>query len=161
MSAAKLLVSVVFFSFLNLHNAAIQSQMCEEPFKAALTLITNMTFPISANSLDPDFVFYREVLHFTAEEIDHDREVAMRLYNDMYGLDFTHIEPNDQGQRTLGNATFEPYRLVFNLTYVFNSWLVNGRTRTKCFPAASGGFGVHFSGPAPKAIIPSQTALLK
>ena len=147
MSAGRLCVSVVLFSFLNLHNAAAQSQMCEEPFKAAITLITNVTFPISANSLDPDFAFYRKVLRFTAEEIDHDREVAIRFYNDMYGLDFTNIEPNDQGQRTLGNATFEPYRLVFNLTYIFNSWLVSGRTRTKCFPAASGGFRVRFSGP--------------
>ena len=147
MSAARLCISLVFFSFLKLHNAAAQSQMCEEPFKAAITLITNVTFPISANSLDPDFAFYRKVLRFTDEEIDQDREAAMRFYNDMYGLDFTNIEPNDQGQRTLGNATFEPNRLVFNFTYVFNSWLVSGRTRTKCFPASGGGFQVQFTGP--------------
>ena len=60
----------------------------------------------------------------------------------MYGLDFTNIEPNDQGQRILGNATFEPGRSVFNLKYVFNTW-----SRTKCFPAESGGFEVRFSGP--------------
>ena len=35
----------------------------------------------------------------------------------------------------------------FNFTYVFNSWLVSGRQKTKCFPASNGGFQVRFSGP--------------
>ena len=143
MSAAKLLVSVVF---LTLHNAAAQSQMCEEPFKATITVTTNVTIPVSASYLDPDLVFFRKVLRFTEEEIDRDREAAMRFYKDMYGLDFTSIEPNEQRQRVLGNATFEPGMSPFNFTYVFNSWLVNGRTRTKCFPASDGGFWVRFSG---------------
>ena len=147
MSAVRLWVSVVFLSILSLHNIAAQSQMCEELFKAAITLVTNVTFPSSASSLDPDLVFYRKILRLTEEEIDRDREVAMQFYKDMYGLDFTSIEHNDQGQRILGNATFEPNRVVFNFTFVFNSWLVSGRSRTKCFPAEGGGFRVRFSGP--------------
>ena len=107
-----------------LHDAAAQSQMCEEPFKAAITITANVTFPISASSLDPNLVFYRKVLRFTEEEIDRDRETAMHFFKDMYGLDFTSIELNDQGQRILGNATFEPTFSQFNFTYVFNSWLV-------------------------------------
>ena len=71
----------------------------------------------------------------------------MQFYKNMYGLVFTSIEPNDQGQRILGNATFVPGRSVFNLTYAFNSWLLSGRSRTKCFPATGGGFWVCFSGP--------------
>ena len=118
--------------------------MCEEPFKAT---ITNVTFPISASSFDPDLVHFRKTLRFTEEEIDRAREAAMRFYKDMYGLDFTSVEPDDQGRRILGNATFEPNKSVFNFTYVFNSWLVSGRSRTKCFPAEGGGFRVHFSGP--------------
>ena len=147
MSSVRLLVSVVLLSSLNLHNAAAQSQMCEEPFKATITVTTNVTIPASASYLDPDLVFFRKVLRFTEEEIDRDREAAMRFYKDMYGLDFTNIEPNDQGQRSLGNATFEPGMSPFNFTYVFNSWLVSGRTKTKCFPAQAGGFRVRFSGP--------------
>ena len=147
MSAARLWVSVVFLSFLNLHNVATESQMCEEPFKATITVVANVTIPISASPLDPDLVFYREVLRFTEEEIYRDREAAMHFFRDMYGLDFTSVEPNDKGQRILGNATFEPGRSVFNLTYVFNSWLVSGQSRTKCFPAQAGGFRVRFSGP--------------
>ena len=86
MSVARLWISVVFFSFLNLHNAAAQSQMCEEPFKAAITVTANVT--VSARSFDPDLVFYRNVLRFTEEEIDRDREAAMLFFKDMYGVDY-------------------------------------------------------------------------
>ena len=147
MSAMWLWISVVFFSSLNLHNAAAQAQMCEEPFKATITIVTNVTIPITASALDPDLVHLRKTLRFTEEEIDREREAAMQFYNDMYGLDFTNIEPNDQEQRILGNAIFEPFTSAFNSTYVFNSWLVSGRTRTKCFPASGGGFRVRFTGP--------------
>ena len=140
-------ISVVFFSFVNLHNAAAQSQMCEEPFKATITLTANVTFPITASSFDPDLVHLRKTLRFTEEEIDHEREAAMQFYNDMYGLDFTNIEPSDQEQIILGNVTFQPTRSAINFTYVFNSWLVSGRTKTKCFPAEGGGFQVRFTGP--------------
>ena len=146
MLAAWVWTSAVYFSFLNLHNAAAQSQMCNEPFQAVMTLVTNTTFPASAPFLDSDLVFYRKVLRFTEEEIDRDREAAMQFIRDTFGLDFTNIEPNTQGQRTLGNATFEPHMLPFNFTYVHNNWLVNGRTRTRCFPVGGGGFRVRFTG---------------
>ena len=83
----------------------------------------------------------------------------MHFYKYIYELDFTSVElskcnnniasvePINQEQRVLGNATFEPSRSVFNLTYVFNSWLASGRSRTKCFPAEGGGFQVRFSCP--------------
>ena len=140
-------ISVVFFSFVNLDNAAAQSQMCEEPFKATITVVTNVTIPITASALDPDLVHFRKTLRFTEEEIDHERDAAMQFYNDMYGLDFTNIKPNDQEQRILGNVIFEPFTSAFNSTYVFNSWLVSGRTRTKCFLVQGGGFRVCFTGP--------------
>ena len=108
MSAVMLLVSVVILSSLNLHNAAAQSQMCEEPFKAAITITANVTFPISASSLDPNLVFYRKVLRFTEEEIDRDRETAMHFFKDMYGLDFTSIEPNEQDREFWGMQHLNP-----------------------------------------------------
>ena len=146
MFAMRLWVSVVLLGILNLHNAAGQSQMCNEPFQAVMTVVTNVTYPASASALDSDLVFYKKVLRFTEEEIDRDREAAMQFFSDTYGLDFTNIEPNKQGQRTLGNATFEPFTLPYNLTFVFNSWLVNGRARTRCFPAGNGGYHIRFTG---------------
>ena len=129
MSAVHMWIPAVW-SFLILHNAATQSQMCEE---AVLTVVTNVTFPTSASFLDPNHVFYREVMCFTEEEIDREREAAIQFFRDFAGLDFTNIEPNEQGQRILGNATFEPIMVPFNNTFAFNTWLVNGNTRTRCF----------------------------
>ena len=146
MFVALVWTSAVFFSFLNLHNSVAQSQMCNEPFQAVITLVINVTFPTSASYLDPDYFYYRKVLRFTEEEIDQDREAAMQFFRDTYGLDFTNIEPNEQGQRTLGNATFEPVMTPFNFTFVSNSWLVNGRAKTRCFPVGNGGFRVRFTG---------------
>ena len=135
----------VFLSFLMLRSVAAQSQMCEEPFQAAFMLITNVTYPASSSLLDPDHVYYREVLRFTTEEINREREAALQFFRNTYGLDFTNVEPDEQGQRVLGNATFLPVMYPYNNTFVFNSWLVNGRTRTRCFRAGDGGFQVRFS----------------
>ena len=101
------------WSFLILHNAATQSQMCEE---AVLTVVTNVTFPTSASFLDPNHVFYREVMCFTEEEIDREREAAIQFFRGFAGLDFT------------------------------NTWLANGNTRTRCFLLGDGGFRVQFTG---------------
>ena len=147
MSAAWVWILTVFLSFLVLHvTASPYVQKCDEPFQATITVITNVTFSISSNFLDQDNVFYREVLHFTAEEIDQEREAAIQFFRDTYGLDFTNVEPDEQGQRILGNATFQPFVFPNNNTYVFNTWLVNPRARTRCFRAGDGGFQVSFSG---------------
>ena len=62
MLAAWVWTSAVYFTFLNMHNAAAQSQMCNEPFQAVMTLVTNVTLPISTDFSDSDLVFYRKVL---------------------------------------------------------------------------------------------------
>ena len=150
MSAAWVWIPTVFLSFLMLDVTASPSvsHMCDEPFQATITDVTNVTFPASRSFLDPDHVFYRELLRFTDEEIDREQEAAIQFFRNTYGLDFTNVEPDEQGQRILGNASFQPFVLPFNLTYVFNSWLVNGKTRTRCFRSRRGGFRVLFSGTA-------------
>ena len=75
-----------------------------------------------------------------------ERETAIQFFKNTYGLDFTNVEPDEQGQRILGNATFQTVLLPTNETYVFNSWLVNGRERSRCFRARKGGFQVSFNG---------------
>ena len=150
MSATGVWIQTVFLSFLMLHVTASSSasHMCDEPFRATITDVTNVTYPTSRSFLDPDHVFYRELLCFTDEEIDREQEAALQFFRNTYGLDFTNIEPDELGQRILGNATFAPFVLPFNITYVFNSWLVNGKTRTRCFRSRRGGFRVVFSGTA-------------
>ena len=146
MSAAWVWIPTIFLSFLMLHITASQSQTCDEPFQATITVVTNVTFPASRSFLDPDHVFYREILHFTDEEIDREREAAIHFFRNTYGLNFTDVDPDELGQRILGNATFQTVILPTNFTYVFNSWLVNGRARTRCFRSRRGGFRVLFSG---------------
>ena len=143
MSAAWVWIPSVFLSFLMLHSAAAQSQMCEEPFRAALMLVTNVTFPASSSFLNSDLVYYREVLRFTEEEINREREAAMNFYRDFYGLDFTNVQPDELGRRI---STFRPVMSLYNNTFVFNSWLVNGRARTRCYRVGDGGFFANFTG---------------
>ena len=139
-------IPVLFISFLMLHNAAAQSQMCEDQFQAVLTLATNKTYPASAQFLDSDLVYFRQVLRYTEAEIDREREAAMQFFSDSYGLDFTNVEPDDKGRRSLGNATMRPFMTPYNNTFVDNRWLVNGNTRSKCYQVGDGGFQVRFSG---------------
>ena len=148
MSAAWVWIPNIFLSFLMLHvtTSPSVSHMCDEPFRATITVVTNVTFPASRSFHDPNHVFYREVLRFTDEEIDREREAAIQFFGNTYGLDFTNVEPNEQGQWILGNATFQPALLPTNDTYVFNSWLVNGKTRTRCFQSRKGGFQLSFYG---------------
>ena len=75
--AAWVWISTVFLSFLMLDVTASPalSHMCDEPFRATITVVTNVTFPASSNFDDLDHIFYREVLRFTDEEIDLEREL--------------------------------------------------------------------------------------
>ena len=114
MSAAWVWIPTVFLSFLVLQvTASALTQMCDEPFRATITVVTNVTFSISSNFLDPDNVFYREVLHFTDEEIDREKEAAIQFYRNTYGLDFTNVEPDEQGQKIFGkcniSTSYVPY----------------------------------------------------
>ena len=147
MSAAWVWIPTIFLSFLMLHVTASSSasHMCDEPFRATITVVTNVTVSLSGGLFDPDHVFYREVLHFTDEEIDREIEAAIQFFRNTYGLDFTNVEPGEQGERVLGNATFQTVLFPTNETYVYNSWLVNGKTRTRCFRSRKGGFQIFFS----------------
>ena len=137
--------SAVLLGILLLHGPTAQSQMCDEPLQAAFMQITNKTFT-RGSVLDSDLVFYRETLRFTEAEIERDREAAISFFSEQYGLDFSDIEPDELGQRVLGNATFRPFTLPFNGTLVFNQWILNGKLKTRCYTVADGGFQAAFNG---------------
>ena len=140
-------IPTVLLGFLMLHvTASAFVQKCDEPFRATITVVTNATYPTPVSFLDSNHVFYREVLRFTDEEIDQEREAAIRYFRNTYGLDFTNVEPNEQEERISGNATFFPITLPTNETYVFNSWVINGKARTRCFRSRKGGFEITFNG---------------
>ena len=144
MSVTQLWIPAAFLSILMLQSAS--SQMCEMPLKAAFMQITDTTFPADSKQLDSDLTYYRQVLKFTEDEIDREREAAIRYFNRTFGLDFSNIEPDEQGQRVLGNATFRPVVFPYNATLVYNRWLVNGNSKSRCYKMGDGGFQVAFNG---------------
>ena len=125
-----------------LHSTGAQS--CSTPFQAAFAAITNEVVP--APVPDPNYTYYRETLRFTDAQMQQEKENAIQYYNTQFGLDFSDAEPNELGQRFIGNATFQFNFFPVNFTAVGNNWIVNGNTRSRCFNVGGGGFEVTFNG---------------
>ena len=96
------------------------------------------------NVRDPNLTFFREVLQFTEQEIESAAQSAIEFFNTTYGLDFSESVPNEQGERVFQNASFSAGQVPFTATAKANRWLVNGNTKTRCFDARFGWFGVIF-----------------
>ena len=146
MSITLVWISAALLGIFMLHSATAQSLTCAEPFQAAFMQVTNDTFPATASSLDSNLVFFREILRFTEDEIDREREAAISYFNQRFGLDFSNVDPNELGQRVLGNATFQPVLFPYNGTMVYNRWLVRGPSTSRCFRFTDGGFSAAFNG---------------
>ena len=137
--------SAVLLGILLLHGVTAQSGMCDIPLRAGFMQITDTMFPVGS-TLDADLVYFRETLRFTEDEIDRERENAISFFSEHFGLDYSNIEPDELGQRVLGNTTFRPVVFPYNGTLVSNQWLLNGKSRTKCYQLADGGFQANFNG---------------
>ena len=137
--------SAVLLGILLLHGVTAQSGMCDVPLRAGFMQITDTMFT-AGSILDADLVYFRETLRFTEEEIDREREAAIDFFNQRFGLDYSNIEPDELGQRVLGNTTFRPVVFPYNGTLVHNQWLLNGKEKTKCYQLGDGGFQANFDG---------------
>ena len=98
------------------------------------------------NVPDPNLTFFRNVLRFTEQEIQTAMQSAIEYFNTTFGLDFSNSEPNQQGQRIFQNTSFGGEQIPFTATAKANHWLANGNTRSRCFDARIGWFGVRFLG---------------
>ena len=146
MAVTQVLIQAALLGILTLDTTTAQSLTCAEPWQAAFMQVTNTTFPITAEFKDADLTYYRETLRYTEDEIDREREDAISHFNQRFGLDFSNVEPDDEGQRILGNATFRPFRLVYTSTVVYNRWIVRGPSASRCYRLMDGGFVVGFTG---------------
>ena len=128
---ASTLIQATILGLFMLHSTAAQS--CSTPFQAASTAITNVVVPQLVP--DPDYTYYRESLRFTDARAQQEKELenAIQYYNTQFGLDFSNAEPNELGQRFVGNAMFQFNFFPVNFTAVGNNWIVNGNTKSKCF----------------------------
>ncbi len=130
-------------------SAGSQPQECpEEWFDATIVSIFDQVVPVAEldNQIDPKFSFFKDVLKFSDKEIEEATQDAITFFDTKFGLDFS-PEPDELGRRFYQNATFIPYRFPFTHVVTFNRWIVNGNTRTQCFPNIDGGFQVGFDQP--------------
>ena len=86
-------------------------------------------------------MFFRDVLQFTEQGIETATQSAIEYFNATFGLDSV---PNEQGQRIYQNASFSAAQVPITYTAKANHWLVNGNTKSRCFDARLGWFGVIF-----------------
>ena len=95
---------------------------------------------------DPEQTFFKEIMGFRDDEIQHAFDDAVKFFNDRYGLDFSLSQPNEQSVHVLGNATLSLFRIVENVHYLLmlNNWIQTGNTRTTCREIQFGGYLVTF-----------------
>ena len=122
----------------------VLSQTCpSEPFTAVFTASNDSPDVLKD---DPELTFFKTIMQFRDEAIQHTADDAIRFFNDTFGLDFSASTPNKQNERFFENANMSPFILVSNDYIVtFNNWFRSGNTRSACYPIRGGGFQVTFS----------------
>ena len=81
---------------------------------------------------DPEMTFFKEVLGFRENDIQHAIDDAIKFFNKSYGLDFSLSPPNEQGGYVFENARMSFLRLNADICnhVLFNNWIQTGNTRT-------------------------------
>ena len=120
-------------------------------FTAEFVILADAIIPESLlqNQLDANLTFFRDIMHFTEQEIEVATQAAISFFNNVYGLNFSQSSPNQFGQRTIGSAVMFPYIFppVIPALVTHNRWIINGKiNRNTCFNSRIGGFLVIFFG---------------
>ena len=130
---------------------AVVSQTCPSDHFSGVFIATAdaiLDDPI-LRDVDSELTFFKTIMKFREDEIQHVTDDAIRFFNDEYGLDFSNSIPNDKYQRVFQNATMEPYFLPpdeMNFIVTDNHWIRSGITSSNCYSMRIGGFYVTFSG---------------
>ena len=79
-------------------------------------------------------------MHFIEKEIEDVTEEALDFFNTKNGLNFLTSTPDQQGRRFIDNAIFYAFELspTVQYTITFSRWLINGCTKSTCFPNRDG-----------------------
>ena len=148
----KILSYVIAVSVFITVAVSVKPQQCPGPndwFTAQIVSLADKVIPSSMPILylDPNFRFFKDIMHFSDAEIEDATEAAISFFSTRYGLDFSGQQPDELGQRFLGNATFSPFEFAPEIQYTitFHRWLISGGTKATCFENRDGGFQVSFS----------------
>ena len=156
--------------------AAILSVSCQtcpsDYFTAAFFITVEARFKVTSPPFipDPELTYFKDLLNFRDDDIQHFIEDAIKFFNDSFGLDFSDSIPNEQNERFIENAKMSPFRTspeVVEGQYVtVNTWLRSGSTRSNCYQMQDGAFAITFvnsatvygsyGGPAGKPIGPTD-----
>ena len=118
-------------------------------FTATFTEVINQTVD------DPDFIigdpemkFFKKIMGFRDNDIQHAFDDAIQFFNETYGLDFSLSPPNAQNEYFFENAKMSVFQFHEDIQspVVLNNWVQTGNTRTTCREIHNGGFTVRFSG---------------
>ena len=124
------------------------AQTCH-PFSATFVAIIdqNIDGPSGVHVDDPQLTFFRDIMKFRDDAIQHTLEDAIKFFNETYGLDFSLSPPTDQNEYFYQNARLSPFTLTDETDYLvtLNNWIQTGNTRSACYRLRDGGFRVSFS----------------
>ena len=96
---------------------------------------------------DPGLTYFKEILHYSDQEIEEVTERAIDFYNRRFGLNFSESLVTPQGFRIFENATMYPVKVPTDVVATYNRWVINGRQgNTRCFNMREGGYQVLFRG---------------
>ena len=116
---------------------------------ATFVTVINQTFDDPLYTIaDPEMTFFKDIMGFRDDEIQHAFEDAVKFFNDTYALDFTLSPPNEQNEYSFENAKMTLFRFQEGVRYrvVFNNWIRTGSTCTSCDEVQVGGYLVTFTG---------------
>ena len=119
------------------------AQTCH-PFSATFVAIIdqNIDNPRHIHVDDPQLTFFRDIMKFRDDAIQHTLEDAIKFFNETYGLDFFLSPPTDQNEYFYQNAQLSPFTLSDDIDYLvtLNNWIQTGNTRSTCYRFRDGGF---------------------
>lgn len=143
-SKMKIWIHVLVFAASSL---TVFSQICRsEHYSAVLTATIETTE--STNVIDdPELIFFKTYMKFRDSAIQHTTDDAIQFFNKSYGLDFSHITPDEKNVRFFQNARMSPFMLKPHIDYIVTDsyWIRTGSTRSSCYFIRFGGFVVNFS----------------
>ena len=129
-------------------NSDDKGQFCPEYSATFVTVIDQLMDGRYFGAPDPEFTFFKEVMGFREDAIQHTLEDVFQFFNDTYGLDFSLSSPNEDNEYFFENArlrliTFPPPGVKYNV--VVSNWIRTGSTRLTCHNIRDGQFEVSFS----------------
>ncbi len=110
LKTASLLIITALIASLTLpcngHSSRWSDNCPSEWFTTQFVAIADAVVPVEvfSTSVDSDYTFFRDIMRFSDEEIEMATQDAIKFFDTQFGLDFSQLTPNAQGQRTVGNA---------------------------------------------------------